>query len=101
MTIKNTLSLLLIFYCLTSFGQKYQSMINQGTYTIASIESEANKYFEINGRGKGSGYKQFKRWLYVANRDIDENGFKRSKDVQFTMANRNPIQDLEIVHELR
>jgi photosystem II stability/assembly factor-like uncharacterized protein len=82
MTIKNKLSLLFIFLCLTSFGQKYQSMINQGTYTIASIESEANKYFEINGTGRGSGYKQFKRWLYVANRDIDENGFKRSNHNQ-------------------
>ena len=82
MTIKNTLALLFIFICLTSFGQQYQSMINQGTYTIASIESEANKYFEINGRGKGSGYKQFKRWLYVAKRDIDENGFKRSNHSQ-------------------
>jgi len=57
-------------------------MIDQGTYTIESIETEANQYFETNGTGKGSGYKQFQRWLYVAKRDIDANGFKKSNTSQ-------------------
>jgi hypothetical protein len=79
---KNAFIGLFLFACLTSFGQKYQYMIDQGTFTIASVESEANEYFENNGTGRGSGYKQFQRWLYVAKRDIDENGFKRSNNSQ-------------------
>lgn len=82
MKLKNTLLTLFVFVCLTSFGQKYQYMIDQGTYTIESIETEANDYFEKNGTGQGSGYKQFQRWLYVAKRDMDENGFKRSNNSQ-------------------
>ncbi|MFT6717273.1 MAG: photosystem II stability/assembly factor-like uncharacterized protein, partial [Saprospiraceae bacterium] len=82
MTLNNTLCVLCICLGLTSFGQKYQYMIDQATYTIEIIETEANNYFETNGTGRGSGYKQFQRWLYVAKRDIDENGFKRSNNSQ-------------------
>ena len=82
MTQKTALFVLVMLVSLLSFGQTYQYMIDQGTYTIESIESEANEYFENKGTGKGSGYKQFQRWLYVAKRDIDENGFKRSNNSQ-------------------
>lgn len=77
-------NLLAIFMAITTivFGQKYQDMIDQGTYSIADIEAEANQYFEVKGTGRGSGYKQFQRWLYVAKRDMDENGFKRNSQQQ-------------------
>ena len=38
------------------------------------IQKEAEAYFDEHGRGKGSGYKQFKIWEYQALRNADDNG---------------------------
>lgn len=72
---KYTLVILTIFlFSLTSFAQKHWEMIESEMYTIEQISIEAQKYFENRYKGKGSGYKQFQRWLYFAKRDTDVNG---------------------------
>jgi photosystem II stability/assembly factor-like uncharacterized protein len=58
----------------SSFAQKHWEMIESEMYTIEQINDEANNYFKNRYKGKGSGYKQFQRWLYFAKRDADVNG---------------------------
>ena len=60
---------------LTVQAQRYQEMIDAGTYPVAEIIQEAESYFEGKDIGRGSGYKQFKRWEYMANRLKDETGY--------------------------
>ncbi|MFN0216983.1 MAG: VPS10 domain-containing protein [Saprospiraceae bacterium] len=69
---------LLFFALLASpvFAQQYLEMIEAGTYTLTEIRQAAEAHFDIVGRERGSGYKQFKRWEYVAEMELDENGVK-------------------------
>ena len=39
----------------------------------------AEKHFDLVGRGKGIGYKQFKRWKYWAAKRLDKNGYVITK----------------------
>jgi PKD repeat protein len=57
-------------------AQQYLDMIEAGTYPITAIQQAAKTHFDIVGRGQGSGYKQFKRWEYVALMELDNNGVK-------------------------
>ncbi len=57
------------FWCLSGFGQGemaeplYKRMMKDTTVTnFYDIQREFNKYFEGRDKGRGSGYKQFKRW---------------------------------------
>lgn len=63
-------------YSSTAFGQRYQEMIDAGTYPLSEIQREAEAYFDQVGRGQGTGYKQYKRWEYVASMELDERGVK-------------------------
>lgn len=67
-----------LLLCAYSFlqAQKYQEMIDQGTFTLEQIKREAERHFDVEGRGKGSGYKQYKRWEYTAERELDDNGVR-------------------------
>lgn len=60
------------------FSQQYLEMIEAGTYKLSEIQQVAEAYFDVAGRGKGTGYKQYKRWEYVAQMELDENGVKIS-----------------------
>jgi PKD repeat protein len=68
--------LFLLLAGFSSFAQQYIQMIEAGTYKLSEIQQAAEAYFDVAGRGKGSGYKQFKRWEYVAQMELDENGVK-------------------------
>lgn len=71
--------LLLIFTLfLGSFAsqaQEYLQMIDDGTYKVQEIIDNAEAYFADKDKGRGSGYKQFKRWEYNALRMVKENGY--------------------------
>lgn len=41
--------------------------------TLDEIEERASRYFENKGKGRGSGYKQYQRWLYEMKFHVDEN----------------------------
>jgi photosystem II stability/assembly factor-like uncharacterized protein len=58
----------------TLIAQDYINMIESGKYTITEIQESAEQYFSHTDKGKGTGYKQFKRWEYNAQRMADENG---------------------------
>lgn len=45
-------------------GQQYLKMINDPKANIFEIQKAANDYFSKVGTGKGTGYKQYKRWEY-------------------------------------
>ncbi|RMA58483.1 T9SS type A sorting domain-containing protein [Ulvibacter antarcticus] len=59
-------------------SQEYLGMIEQGTYSVQEIVDNAEIYFENKDKGRGSGYKQFKRWEYNAKRLQNEDGYLRS-----------------------
>lgn len=80
---KTKLLSLLIVFASAAFGQKYLDMIDKGTFTVEQIETSAEKYFDTAGRGRGTGYKQFRRWLYQANRSRKNDGVLISTNEQF------------------
>ncbi len=59
----------------TSQAQEYLQMIDNGTYKVQEIIDNAEAYFANKGKGRGTGYKQFKRWEYNALRMVKENGY--------------------------
>ncbi len=73
--------LLIAILCVTGFtvqAQEYLQMIDAGTYPVQEIIDSAKAYFEGKDQGRGTGYKQFKRWEYMANRLKNENGYLTS-----------------------
>lgn len=75
---RNLLVLISLSISCFGFSQEYKRMIDQGTFTVQEIQTEAEQYFDTKGRGRGTGYKQFKRWEYNALRMQDENGYLKS-----------------------
>ena len=48
--------------------------LNAGTKDFATIQNTMNQYFEGRYQGQGSGYKQWKRWEYLAERRLTPDG---------------------------
>ncbi|MCW8982019.1 MAG: T9SS type A sorting domain-containing protein [Altibacter sp.] len=71
--------LLISFTFIFSFSevhaQDYLEMIDSETYTVQEIVAAAEAYFADKDKGRGSGYKQFKRWEYNALRLMNEAGY--------------------------
>lgn len=71
---KVIIPLVILFSCYsTNYAQKHWEMINNGSYSLVEIQKEAAEYFKNKDKGKGSGYKQYKRWEYFALKDADQN----------------------------
>ena len=73
---KKLYSLLLVFsFASSSFAQQriYQLM-ERTDLTLQEVETRAIRYFDSAGTGRGTGYKQFQRWLYERKFHTDENG---------------------------
>jgi photosystem II stability/assembly factor-like uncharacterized protein len=81
-TIKHlTFCILIFFFTIKhSKGQDYKSKIAEGTWTIQQIQQSADSFFSKVGTGKGSGYTQYKRWEYNAQRLADEQGYLKSTE---------------------
>ncbi|WP_181039987.1 VPS10 domain-containing protein [Aureitalea marina] len=58
-----------------TYAQEYLEMIEDGSYRVDEIVESAEAYFADRDKGRGSGYKQFKRWEYMANRLQNEAGY--------------------------
>ena len=56
------IAILVIPAFLTIHGQEFIEQIHQDNVDFEKVRKETEKYFDINGKGKGSGYKLFKRW---------------------------------------
>ena len=74
-------------------SQEYLRMIDEGTYPVQEIINSAETYFHERGTGKGSGYKQFKRWEYMALRLMNEDGYLRTGKEKYDayIANRDKV----------
>lgn len=67
--------LLLIFSSVTTLAQDQVFKLMERTdLTLQEVVIRANLYFESAGTGRGTGYKQFQRWLYERKFHTDENG---------------------------
>lgn len=65
----------LVFFAASTSAQEYLQMIDAGTYSVQEIIDNAEAHFADMDKGRGTGYKQFKRWEYMANRLQNENGY--------------------------
>lgn len=55
--------------------REYLQMIDDGTYKVQEVIDNAEAYFAGKDKGRGTGYKQFKRWEYNALRMVKANGY--------------------------
>ena len=65
---------LILLFSTFSYSQDYLSYQYTSDKTFDEIVEIAEEYFSIIGTGKGVGYKQFKRWEYWNQRNLDEEG---------------------------
>lgn len=78
---RNTYAVAFIFFIANickvnmTVAQEYLRMIDSGDYSVLEIQKEAEKHFENSDKGRGTGWKQYKRWEYNALRMMDENGY--------------------------
>ena len=81
---KSTFILIAFFLshsCIES--QDYLEMINSDQFTVQEIQASGDAYFENKDKGRGTGYKSFKRWEYDALRMQDEKGFLKTPSFYF------------------
>ncbi|WP_084426775.1 VPS10 domain-containing protein [Aequorivita capsosiphonis] len=72
--------LLLVAFVFGSFSgqsqtREYLQMIDVGTYKVQEVIDNAEAYFDGKDKGRGTGYKQFKRWEYNALRMVEPDGY--------------------------
>ena len=65
------------------YSQNYLEMINSDNFTVQEIQNSATEYFKNKDKGRGTGYKSFKRWEYDALRTQDEKGFLKTPSFYF------------------
>ncbi len=51
----------------------HENLVQQGDLSFEEIVEKSERYFDKKGRERGNGYKQFQRWKYWAERNLDEN----------------------------
>src|SRR5687767_13722709 len=73
---KTTLLLLMVVLCCTASSQTdIYTLMERTDLRLSDIERMANRYFDSAGTGRGTGYKQFQRWLYEKKFHTDDNGY--------------------------
>jgi hypothetical protein len=73
---KFALSLFMAVVCLTASSQTdIFTLMERTDLRLNEIERIANPYFDSAGTGRGTGYKQYQRWLNERKFHTDENGF--------------------------
>lgn len=78
-------------------AQDYLELIHNPTETttLSEIQQLADDYFEDRDKGRGSGYKQYKRWEYDMQRKVNSDGrilnfSKLTHDVISSLTSENP-----------
>jgi len=69
-------------------AQDYLEMMNSNQYTVLEVQNAAEAYFETRDKGRGTGYKSFKRWEYDAIRMQDDNGLLKSPSFYYNELER-------------
>lgn len=69
-------ALLVTAFSLTATAQhQVFELMERTDLTLDEIVTRANLHFDSAGTGRGTGYKQFQRWLYERKFHTDENGY--------------------------
>lgn len=70
------LFVLFSLFCLQAFSQQSVfEIIERDDIPFDKAVQMAEDYFKVNGKGQGTGYKQYERWKYERKFHLDENGF--------------------------
>ncbi|MFK7970640.1 MAG: fibronectin type III domain-containing protein [Bacteroidia bacterium] len=71
-----TIALFFAALCMTQelSGQKILELIDQDNVVYKDVQREAKNYFDVAGRGKGTGYKIYKRWEWRNSYRVMEDG---------------------------
>lgn len=77
------LLLFLLFLPFFSFSQRYLELLQEERINFFEVQREAEKYFENRDQGRGSGYKQWKRWEYLHRKDLDDQGYVISDQANY------------------
>ncbi|MEQ8563041.1 MAG: GEVED domain-containing protein [Cytophagales bacterium] len=69
--------LLLILAIITSnsYSQEYLELMQKENVNFYEVQKSAQKYFANRDKGRGSGYKHYKRWEYIHQKEIDDQGY--------------------------
>ncbi|HUR67244.1 MAG TPA: hypothetical protein VMZ03_12915, partial [Chitinophagaceae bacterium] len=59
------------------------ALMERTDISIYQAERIANRYFAVVGTGRGTGYKQFQRWLYERKFRVDKNGYFISPQIEW------------------
>ena len=68
--------------------------LNAATSDFATIQNTMNQYFATAGKGQGSGFKQWKRWEYLAERRLTPDG----KVANWAARNWEEYQNYQLTH---
>ncbi len=66
-----------------SAQQQIFELMERTDLSIREVEIRANRNFDSTGTGRGTGYKQFQRWLYERKFHTDENGYFISPQIEW------------------
>lgn len=75
MRFKLLLLFALFFGSFASQAQEYLVMIDAGTYKVQDVIDSAEAYFANKDKGRGTGFKPYKRWEYNALRMVKDDGY--------------------------
>ncbi|WP_315822334.1 hypothetical protein [Paraflavitalea speifideaquila] len=82
---KLTLLFLLVALCGAAHSQTdIFALMERTDLPLQVIERLANRYFDSVGTGRGTGYKQFQRWLYEKKFHTDDKGFLIDAETEAT-----------------
>ncbi|MEL7221867.1 MAG: hypothetical protein AAGJ93_11140, partial [Bacteroidota bacterium] len=72
--------LLILFFTTTNLSAQlyHDELLSEEEYTFQEIVEKTEAYYNKIGRERGKGYKQFQRWKYWAERDLDATGRVRN-----------------------
>jgi photosystem II stability/assembly factor-like uncharacterized protein len=85
----------LCLFCQDSVAQAVDihALIQREDLTLAQIEAIAEAHFKVVGTERGSGYKQYQRWLYEKKFHLKEDGTFTTSDEEFD-AYQNAIRKM-------
>ena len=72
-------------------AQKQLEFLYENDLTFNEKVVQAELFFDKQGRGKGTGYKQFIRWKYWAQQSLNDNGKVITEAESICLCNYFPI----------
>lgn len=78
-------AIIILFSSLQGISQETDifQLMERRDLKLSQIEALANNYFSRVGKGKGTGYKQYQRWLYETKFHLDDKGYILSPDQEW------------------